>query len=228
MWLHQYISVVVMPGYSTEQRDRLMLAAIELSEEGEWFSNTDLRSRSGVNYDVVKSFMSHWGPDGPQMTVKTRDGWKTKGAGSRAPKQLTTTGIMIFNNLIGNLSSAEHLADSVFRTGEGGSAAGPTKSPNDIDLSEEQQVSTAIDILIKRYESHWPGHNTLDYEWMHWPEWFLLNRLGWLVSSDFYYPCGDEAVNREGSRSTVYGWQNSEPTVPELISAAKLILSEQN
>ena len=90
----------------------------------------------------------------------------------------------------------------------------------------EERLSSAVDILIKRYADQWPGSCELSYEWGSWPEWFILNRLPWLVCEEFYWPTNRINTIAKSS-SPVYGYyRHEELAVSELIEKAILAVAE--
>lgn len=198
--------MVVMPGYSPEQAERWVRSAIQFSELDRDFTKTELWKDAGGDNSAYTTWFNDWGPRGPKMLAATKDGWKTSGK----RQKLTTTGIMLFKNKIGNA----HFQDT------------PSPPANDIGLagntsiSLEQQLGTAIDILIKRYGSNWQGHNSLDMEWTSWPEWFLLNRLEWLVDSNFYYYSNREGSNHPDDSHLIGLMNQKEKTIESIIDLA--------
>ena len=66
----------------------------------------------------------------------------------------------------------------------------------------------------------------LSYEWGSWPEWFILNRLPWLVCEDFYWPTNRQS-KPSSSAGPTFGYHRCEElAVSELIEKALLEVSE--
>jgi len=195
-----------MPGYSPEQAERWVRAAVEFSELDRDFTKTELWQAAGGDNKSFTAWFEDLGPLGSKMLSATKDGWKTSGK----RQKLTTTGIMLFKNKIGN-----HLLDT-----SGPPAKGITHISSKEEISFEQQLGTAIDILIKRYENHWQGHVALDFEWTSWPEWFLLNRLEWLVDSNFYYYCNRDGMNHPDDPNLIGLINQTDKTIESLIDLA--------
>lgn len=199
--------MVVMPGYSPEQAERWMRSAVGFSELDRDFTKTELWKDAGGDNTNYTAWYNDWGPRGSKMLAATKDGWKTSGKRHK----LTTTGIMLFKNKIGNA----HFQDT------------PSPPANDMGLAGiseeipfEQQLGTAIDILIKRYGTNWRGHNSLDMEWTSWPEWFLLNRLEWLVDSNFYYYCNRDGVSHPDDPHLIGLINQTDKTIESIIDLA--------
>ncbi len=199
-----------MPSISQEDRARIAQAICSLFDENgeDGFTSAAITARVGMNHRKIKDFMSQYGEDEqPQY-------WKKVGR----KKTLTTSGKMIFENLAGNFLSKS--------LGNSGIPHLDTSKDSPNDISMEERLSSAVDILIKRYADQWPGACELSYEWGSWPEWFILNRLPWLVCEDFYWP-----TNRQGKPSSsagpTFGYHRCEElAVSELIEKALLEVSE--
>ena len=63
------------------------------------------------------------------------------------------------------------------------------------NLYDELIKGSKIDIfkrsvskLIAKYKAKWMGDVSLKVEWAKWPEWFVINRLPWLLYDHFYWP----------------------------------------
>lgn len=198
-----------MPSISPEMRQRIASAIVSLADEtGETgFTNTDIYNRAACNYARVKDFMEQYGPD----SNEGKNYWKNKGR----KNVVTTTGRIIFENLAGSFVSANLGNSGIPHSGAS------EDSPNDVSL--EERLSAAVDILINRHGDNWRGHCQLAYEWESWPEWFVLNRLEWLVNPDFY-----DHVNRDGTEGPIrFGYHGSDPmTMEEIIDAAITAVDE--
>jgi len=199
-----------MPSISPEMRQRIASAIVSLADEtGEnGFTNTEIYNRAACKYDRVKDFMEQYGPD----SNEGKNYWKKK----NRKNVVTTTGRIIFENLAGSFVSANLGNSGIPHSGAS------EDSPNDVSL--EERLSAAVDILINRHGDKWRGHCQLAYEWESWPEWFVLNRLEWLVNPDFY-----DHVNRDGTEGPIrFGYLNgSDPmTMEEIIDAAITAVDE--
>ena len=113
--------MLVMPGYSPEQAERLVRSAIQFSELDRDFTKTELWKDAGGDNSAYTTWFNDWGPRGPKMLAATKDGWKTSGK----RQKLTTTGIMLFKNKIGNA----HFQDT------------PSPQANDIGLAGNTSIS---------------------------------------------------------------------------------------
>ena len=198
-----------MPSISPEMRQRIASAIVSLADEtGEnGFTNTEIYNRAACKYDRVKDFMEQYGPD----SNEGKNYWKKK----NRKNVVTTTGRIIFENLAGSFVSANLGNSGIPHSGAS------EDSPNDVSL--EERLSAAVDILINRHGDNWRGHCQLAYEWESWPEWFVLNRLEWLVNPDFY-----DHVNRDGTEGPIrFGYHGSDPmTMEEIIDAAITAVDE--
>ena len=203
-----------MPSISPEDRARIAQAICSLADEyGEnGFTSTMITERVGCNHRKTKDFMDQYGEDEqPQY-------WKKVGR----KKTVTTSGKMIFENLAGNFVSKNlgnngipHLSSS---------EQDPTSSNA---ISKEERLSAAVDILIERYGDNWSGDCQLEYEWNSWPEWFILNRLPWLISPNFYWPNNRDGSLPPGGQKEYYGYYRSEDlAVSDIIDQAILEISE--
>ena len=193
-----------MPSISPEMRQRISEAIVSLADEhGEdGFTNTNIYNRAACSYDRVKDFMGQYGPD----SNEGKNYWKKK----NRKNVLTTTGRIIFENLAGSFVSANLGNSGIPHSGAS------EDSPNDVSL--EERLSAAVDILINRHGDNWSGHCQLAYEWESWPEWFVLNRLEWLVNPDFY-----DHVNRDGIEGPIrFGYVNGsdQMSMEDIIDAA--------
>lgn len=54
--------------------------------------------------------------------------------------------------------------------------------------NKDAELIESVDFLIAKYGENWLGDIPLDDEWEKWPEWFILNRLPWLLYDHFYWP----------------------------------------
>ena len=198
-----------MPSISPEMRQRIASAIVSLADEtGEnGFTNTEIYNRAACKYDRVKDFMEQYGPD----SNEGKNYWKK----NKRKNVVTTTGRIIFENLAGSFVSANLGNSGIPHSGAS------EDSPNDVSL--EERLSAAVDILINRHGDNWRGHCQLAYEWESWPEWFVLNRLEWLVNPDFY-----DHVNRDGTEGPIrFGYHGSDPmTMEEIIDAAITAVDE--
>ena len=199
-----------MPSITQENRARISQAICSLFDEhGEdGFTGTMITDRAQCNHRLVKDFLDQYGEN------KQPQYWKKIGR----KKTLTTSGKMIFENLAGNFLSKSLGNDGIPHLDTS------KDSPNDISM--EERLSSAVDILIKRYADQWPGSCELSYEWGSWPEWFILNRLPWLVCEEFYWPTNRINTIAKSS-SPVYGYyRHEELAVSELIEKAILAVAE--
>ena len=198
-----------MPSISPEMRQRIASAIVSLADEtGEnGFTNTEIYNRAACSYSRVKDFMEQYGPD----SNEGKNYWKK----NKRKNAVTTTGRIIFENLAGSFVSSNLGNSGIPHSGAS------EDSPNDVSL--EERLSAAVDILINRHGDNWRGHCQLAYEWESWPEWFVLNRLEWLVNPDFY-----DHVNRDGTEGPIrFGYHGSDPmTMEEIIDAAIAAVDE--
>ena len=199
-----------MPSISPEDRAQIASAIVSLADEhGEvGMTVSDITARAGFHHRKVKNFMDQYGPD----SSEGKNYWKKTGR----KNAVTTTGRIIFENLAGSFVSANLGNSGIPHSGAS------EDSPNDVSL--EERLSAAVDILINRHGDNWRGHCQLAYEWESWPEWFVLNRLEWLVNPDFY-----DHVNRDGTEGPFrFGYLNgSDPmTMEEIIDAAITAVDE--
>lgn len=182
---------MVMSSISQDVRERIAAAIVSLCTDQGDISKSEIADRAQCNYRKVKEWWDRYGPIGTESGVSTY--WTA--AGRRW--KLTTTGEMMFKNMGGLFMSKPPVSSQMHGATSSGNSGIPhldssEASPNDI--TKEERLSAAVDILIKRYEMNWDGDVSLTYEWGSWPEWFILNRLPWLVSEDFFWP-----NNRSGS-----------------------------
>lgn len=198
-----------MPSISPGDRERIASAITTLCEEQGDISQREVSDRAQCRYDTVKNWWERYGPTGTESGVATY--WAPSGRRHK----LTTTGEMMFKNMAGIFGNVSP------KSGNSGipHLDSPEDSPNDI--SKEERLSAAVDILIKRYEMHWDGDVSLSYEWGSWPEWFILNRLPWLVSEDFFWPNNRSGSAPGGRHAEHYGYYRSqELTVLSLVDQA--------
>ena len=123
-----------MPSISQEDRARIAQAICSLFDENgeDGFTSAAITARVGMNHRKIKDFMSQYGEDEqPQY-------WKKVGR----KKTLTTSGKMIFENLAGNFLSKS--------LGNNGIPHLDTSKDSPNDISMEERLSSAVDILIKR------------------------------------------------------------------------------
>jgi len=200
-----------MPSISQDDRARIAQAICSLADDQDGFTKGDITDRVGMHHRKIKDFMSQYGPEEqPQY-------WKRVGAPKNKRQTITTSGKMIFDNLAGNFVSANIGNSGIPHLDS------PEDSPNDI--SKEERLSAAVDILIKRYEVNWVGDVSLSYEWGSWPEWFILNRLPWLVSEDFFWPTNRSgSLPRGGRSSEFYGYHRSDELT--VLSLADLAINQ--
>jgi len=208
-----------MPSISNDDRERIAAAIVSLNTDQGDISKSEIADRAQCNYRKVKEWWERYGPTGTESGVSTY--W----AGQGRRWKLTTTGEMMFKNMGGLFNDNRNVST---KSGNSGipHLDSPEASPNDIP--KEERLSAAVDILIKRYEVNWSGDVSLTYEWGSWPEWFILNRLPWLVSEDFFWPnnrSGSTPVGPEGPvRSKYYGYYRSEELT--VLSLADLAISQ--
>ena len=88
-----------------------------------------------------------------------------------------------------------------------------------IQGSKEAVFARSITKLIAEYGSLWRGTVELEYEWKRWPEWFVLNRLPWLLYDHFYWPNNRKDDIIQGK--TFYGhYRTKEPLFETMIQDA--------
>ena len=199
-----------MSSISQEDRARIAQAICSLFEENgeDGFTNTMITQRVGCHNRKIAGFMTQYGDKvQPQY-------WAKRGS----KKTLTTSGKMIFENLAGNFLSSN--------LGNAGIPHLDTSEDSPNDITMEKRLSSAVDILIKRYADQWQGSCELSYEWGSWPEWFILNRLPWLVCEDFYWPSNRVSKPAPSSGPTFGYYRCEELAVSELIQKALSEVSE--
>ena len=199
-----------MPSIPPEARAQIASAIMSLVEEhGEdGFTLRSISERAQCGWPRVSNFLKQYGPDG----TEGKNYWKKVGR----KNAVTTTGGVMFGHMAGNLVSSNLGNSGIPHSGAS------EDSPNDVSL--EERLSAAVDILINRHGDNWSGHCQLAYEWESWPEWFVLNRLEWLVNPNFY-----DHVNRDGTEGPIrFGYLNgSDPmTMEEIIDAAITAVDE--
>lgn len=202
-----------MPSISPGDRERIADAIVSLCKEQGDLTQREISDRAQCRYDTVKNWWGRYGPSGTEMGVTTY--WASQGRRHK----LTTTGEVMFNAMAGNLGNVSS------KSGNSGipHLDSPETSPNDI--SKEERLSAAVDILIKRYEMNWDGDVSLSYEWGSWPEWFILNRLPWLVSEDFFWPNNRSgSVPPGGRHEKYYGYYRSDEL--SVLSLADLAINQ--
>lgn len=199
-----------MPSISQEDRARIAQAICSLFDENgeDGFTITMITERVGCHNRKIVDFMTQYG-DKVQPQYWAKRGRKNT---------LTTSGKMIFENLAGNFLSKSLGNDGIPHLDTS------KDSPNDISM--EERLSSAVDILIRRYADQWTGSCELSYEWGSWPEWFILNRLPWLVCEEFYWPNNRASKPSPGSSPTFGYYRSEELAVSDLIQRALLEVSE--
>ena len=216
---------MVMSSISQDVRERIAAAIVSLCTDQGDISKSEIADRAQCNYRKVKEWWDRYGPIGTESGVSTY--WTA--AGRRW--KLTTTGEMMFKNMGGLFMSKPPVSSQMHGATSSGNSGIPhldssEASPNDI--TKEERLSAAVDILIKRYEMNWDGDVSLTYEWGSWPEWFILNRLPWLVSEDFFWPnnrSGSTPGGPEGPvRSKYYGYYRTKELT--VLSLADLAISQ--
>lgn len=216
-----------MPSISQVDRERIAEAIVSLNEEQGDLSQREVGDRAQCHHRKVKDWWERYGPTGTESGVSTY--WATQGRRHK----LTTTGEMMFKNMSGifgnNPPVKSHDGTSVStKSGNSGIPHLDSSEASPNDIPKEERLSAAVDILIKRYEMNWDGDVSLSYEWGSWPEWFILNRLPWLVSEDFFWPNNRSGSSPEGPtgpvRSKHYGYYRSEELT--VLSLADLAISQ--
>lgn len=165
------------------------LIAKAILSQPDGFNKSSLNSGGiGCSYDKIKQWWDTLGPGAPN----TKQYFTEHREGRKKTWTLTDpTGTIYFKN------QAELYKTSASMPFADDGSEKPSHPANDVDL-----IEAAVDILVKKHEHNWKGVLSLNQEWSAWPEWFILNRLGWLLSDNFYYK-----VNRQGSSGPVpFGW----------------------
>jgi hypothetical protein len=208
-----------MPSISPVDRERIAAAIVSLCMEQGDLSQREVSDRAQCRYDTVKNWWGRYGPSGVEKGVTTY--WAKSGPTGRRHK-LTTTGAFMFDNMAGNFGSTGNVST---KSGNSGIPHLDSSEASPNDISKEERLSAAVDILIKRYEMNWDGDVELSYEWGSWPEWFILNRLPWLVSEDFFWPNNRSGSQPPGAKHVeYYGYYRSEELT--VLSLADLAINQ--
>lgn len=177
------VDIIPEPDNTTKS---LIAKALLSAEFIKGFNKSSLNAGGiGCSYNKIKQWWDTIGPGAPN----TKQYFNEHRDGRKVTWTLTNpTGEIYFKNQA-KLNASMPFADDGQRV---------TSHPaNDVEM-----IEAAVDILIKRHEHNWKGVLSLSQEWSAWPEWFILNRLGWLLSDNFYYK-----TNRQGSTGPVpFGW----------------------
>ncbi|MDB2397593.1 hypothetical protein N9V82_00020 [Candidatus Poseidoniales archaeon] len=88
-----------------------------------------------------------------------------------------------------------------------------------IQGSKEAVFARSITKLIGEYGSLWEGVLTLEEEYKKFPEWFVLNRLPWLLYDHFYWPNNRKGNEIQGKRHFGH-YRRKEPLFETMIQEA--------